>query len=256
MVIPKNVSTKAQVSSEYLSQQKEKYGNVPWNQDCCVLVTGTKFPDSIGAHIASSLLSRGRPVKTYNEDLLTSNLESEELGYTALVMCHGATYLEWFEEAPLAELHNVLDVNLKATVNLVQAYVKQTKDLRERKKIIAIGSMAYNHPLNGSAVYCASKAGLAMLMKCLAWELAPKGYDVYCIHPSNVADTPMTRETIQGLIRYRNLSVAEAINYWNDSPIRDCILTKQEIAGLVSYLLSPNTGYLSGAQLELGGGQR
>jgi NAD(P)-dependent dehydrogenase (short-subunit alcohol dehydrogenase family) len=256
MIISQKENTKAEVSSNYLEDQRKKYGNVPWNQDCNVLITGTRFPDSIGAHIATSLSSRGRFVKTYNEDLLTSSLESEELGYTALIMCHGATYLEWFENAPLEELHNVLDVNLKATVNLVQAYVKQTIDLQERKKIIAIGSMAYNHPLNGSAVYCASKAGLAMLMKCLAWELAPKGYDVYCIHPSNVADTPMTRETIQGLIRYRNLSVAQAIAYWNDSPIRDCILTKQEIAGLVNYLLSPNTGYLSGAQLELGGGQR
>ena len=116
--------------------------------------------------------------------------------------------------------------------------------------------MAYNHPLNGSAVYCASKAGLAMLMKCLAWELAPKGYDVYTIHPSNVEDTPMSDDTIDGLRRYRNMTLPEAEAYWGDSPIRDEILTKWEIADLVRTLLSPNTGYLSGAQLELSGGQR
>lgn len=252
----KEENIKASISSEYLTQQRIKYGGNPWNQDCNVLVTGAKFSDSIGAHIVDALRSKGKRVSTYNKDLLTTNLEAEELGYTALIMCHGATYLEWFEEAPLFQLHNVLNVNLKATINLVQAYVKQTIDLGERKKIIAIGSMAYNHPLNGSAVYCASKAGLAMLVKCLAWELAPKGYDVYTIHPSNVEDTPMSEETIDGLMRYRNLSREQAVSYWNDSPIRDHILTKREIAGLVSYLLSPNTGYLSGAQLELSGGQR
>jgi NAD(P)-dependent dehydrogenase (short-subunit alcohol dehydrogenase family) len=116
--------------------------------------------------------------------------------------------------------------------------------------------MAYNKVLNGSSIYCASKAAMAHFVRCIAWELGPKAYDVFAIHPSNVLDAPMSEETIQGLMRYRNMSRAAAEAYWNDGTFRDQPLTKWEIADLVSFLFTPASAYLSGTQLELAGGAR
>jgi acetoacetyl-CoA reductase/3-oxoacyl-[acyl-carrier protein] reductase len=171
-------------------------------------------------------------------------------------MCHGVSHLDWMEDAPFEKVKEIFDVNLFGVYNVAQAFVRDTLHNAMRKRIIIIGSMAHRAVLNGSAAYCASKAGVAHLARCLAWELAPKGYDVYTIHPSNTLGTPMSHDTIQGLERYRALSHDDALSYWNDSKIRKRSLTVDEIADLVYFLLYSQTGYLSGAQLELGGGQR
>lgn len=164
--------------------------------------------------------------------------------------------LNWFENASGRKVRQIFDVNLTGSYMIAQEFVRATIESHHRKKIIFMGSMAYTKVLNASAAYCASKAGLAMLTRCLAWELAPKGYDVYCVHPSNVEDAPMSEETIQGLMRYRNISRDEARMYWRDSVLRDHQLTKEEITFTVRMLLRAEAGYMSGSNVELAGGAR
>jgi 2,3-dihydro-2,3-dihydroxybenzoate dehydrogenase len=164
--------------------------------------------------------------------------------------------MDWFEDAPMDAVENVFAVNLTGSYRAAQAFVRDTIGSPYRKKIIFIGSMAYKSVLNGSAAYCASKAGLSMLVKCMAWELAPKGYDVYIIHPSNVDGAPMARDTIDGLMRYRGISKEEAEAYWGDSYLRGRSLTIEEIAETVRFLLRGRSEFLSGTDIDLGGGQR
>jgi NAD(P)-dependent dehydrogenase (short-subunit alcohol dehydrogenase family) len=219
-------------------------------------MTGDLKASSIGQSIRLSIENAGGFTHSYLRDVR----EPPEIlngPYNSLVMCHGVMHLDWFEDAPIEKLKEVVDVNLTGTINVAQAFVKGMLDKPWRKRIIIIGSMAYKAVLNGSAVYCASKASLAQLTKCLAWELAPKGFDVYAIHPSNTENTPMSEETIMGLMRYRNLSQKEATDYWNDSCIREKSLQCSDISQLVLHLLSDKeSGYLSGTQFDLAGGQR
>lgn len=256
------MSVKSEVSSNYLNAMKRQHGRKPYPEHRRILMTGDGKPGSIGQAIHEELKSRDEVlgVVSYHADLTVADsrhpISGDFLHYTDLVMCHGASHLDWFEDAPLDRLRYLVDINLTGTIAMVQAFVRATIDTPVRKSIVGIGSMAYNRVLNGSAVYCASKAGHAMLMRCLAWELAPKGYDVYCVHPSNTLDTPMSEETIKGLMRYRNLDINGATAYWNDSMIREQSLTKEEIARVVAGCVSGDTPYLSGAMLELAGGQR
>jgi NAD(P)-dependent dehydrogenase (short-subunit alcohol dehydrogenase family) len=171
-------------------------------------------------------------------------------------MSHGANHLDWVEDAPIDKNNNTIDVNLKGSINLAQRFVRGTIDRPYKKTIIAIGSMAYRSVLNGSAAYCASKAGLAMFMRCLAWELAPKGFGVYTIHPSNTLGAPMSEETIVGLMRYRGLSREEARDYWGASLPKKQWLTPENISDMVNFILSGKAEYLSGSNIELPGGQR
>jgi NAD(P)-dependent dehydrogenase (short-subunit alcohol dehydrogenase family) len=218
------------------------------------MITGAHNSNSIGAAIIKHNASHQWILANF--DVCDYNIESDFEPFTALVMCHGVTHLDWIEDIPPERIDQAIMVNLTASIHLVQQFVRSTINAPHRKKIISIGSMAHRAVLNGSAAYCASKAGLAHFMRCAAWELAPKGFDVYSIHPSNVQGTTMTEDTIKGLARYRSLTREDAEAYWATGNPHTSALTTDEIARLVGYLLQPGTRYLSGANLELAGGQR
>ncbi len=91
-----------------------------------------------------------------------------------------ATPLGSVDDAPYQEL---LDVNLKAPLFLAQAaapHLEKTKGC-----IINIADIYGRQPLNGHAVYCAAKAGLIMLTRSLALELAP-GIRVNAVAPGAI----------------------------------------------------------------------
>jgi NAD(P)-dependent dehydrogenase (short-subunit alcohol dehydrogenase family) len=250
---------KAHASSNYLRQLLDLHGHKKWNpSDIRAIIVGATKNNSIGQAIAKRLAASKICSRIWGTDFDVrddQNLPSFQ-NRNVLILSHGVTYLDWFEDLPYEKMKAILDVNLYGTARTIQTFVKANIYANERKRIIIIGSMAHRCVLNGSAVYCASKAGVAMLGRCLAWELTPKGFDVFMIHPSNTEGTPMSEETIEGLMRYRFLARKEAEAYWNDSPIRSHILQTDEIAELVMDLLKPHTTYLSGCQIELAGGQR
>lgn len=259
MITYKTDNTKSRVSKDYLNLihniHDHKVQRLPLN----VVLTGDKRPGSIGEAIREEIKYHSwssSKLSSYSLDVREPVPFYYFQNTNTLILCHGVTHLDWFEDCPIDKAKEIIDVNLFGTVNLVSSFVRDTIDNDFRKRIIIIGSMAHKSVLNGSAVYCASKAALAHLARCLAWELAPKAYDVFIIHPSNTYKTPMTEETIQGLQRYRMMTREEAESYWNDSPIRKKILNTREIAKLVVFLLGPEAQYLSGCQLDLAGGQR
>ena len=176
--------------------------------------------------------------------------------FDVAVFANGFTHLDWFEDIPLEKINQIISDSLTASIVGAQSFVKDTINMPWQKNIVFVGSMAYRNVLNGSAVYCAAKAGLAHFAKCLAWELAPKGYNVFCVHPSNTEGTPMTEETIQGLMRYRGLSREEAEAYWGAVLPKNKWLQPEDIAETVNYQVSGKADYLSGANIDMAGGQR
>lgn len=252
--------SKELVSSSYMETQKERHSHKPYPAKHYTLISGTAREGSIGGAIRDFMRDRGHIVDEINGDI--RNTKTIELfgqrQATSLVLCQGVTHLDWIEDAPLHKIVEIIKVNLTGSILAAQTYIQASMDSPYRKSIIFIGSMAHRAVLNGSAAYCASKAGLNHFAKCLAWELAPKGYDVFCINPSNTEGTPMTADTIEGLMRYRHLSKEAATAYWGASLPREHWLQKEEIAKLVAFLLSSDGrgGYLSGAPLDLAGGQR
>jgi len=247
---------KTTTSNSYTELQKLRHGHkpIPLPKEQVIAMTGAARASSIGEAIFNSLSPNAKDIQKINDDVRGTVFLPREAN--VLLMCHGVMHLDWIEDCPEAKMEEVLDVNLLSMAVLIKQFVKNSIDLPTRKQIVVIGSMAHNHVLNGSAVYCASKAGLNMLIKCLAWELAPKGFDLYCINPSNTAGTPMTEDTVRGLMRYRDLTRAEAEGYWGASNPRVDWLSPKNIADLVEFILSGKGQYLSGCNLDLAGGQR
>jgi NAD(P)-dependent dehydrogenase (short-subunit alcohol dehydrogenase family) len=94
-----------------------------------------------------------------------------------------------------------------------------------------------------NAVYCASKAGVIMMTRALANELAPHGINVNCISPGNTA-TPMNYEirTSPALKHFLEAMAAR-------TPSGRVYSTAEEIAGVALFLVSDETRAMHGSNV-------
>ncbi|OGS50402.1 MAG: hypothetical protein A3K65_04185, partial [Euryarchaeota archaeon RBG_16_68_12] len=105
-----------------------------------------------------------------------------------------------FLDRPLAltserEWDRVLDVNLKGTFLCTRAVLPNML----RRRMGAIVNVSSDSGLVGSAgmsAYCASKAGMILMTKALALEVAVRGVRVNAVCPGEV-DTPMLRRDME-----------------------------------------------------------
>jgi NAD(P)-dependent dehydrogenase (short-subunit alcohol dehydrogenase family) len=252
--------SKDTISKNYMMKQKATHTADVLPPNRRAVVFGAE-EGNIGGSIAAKLKLDGFEVVSFCKGTFNLNLESDrdllEWGwFDTVVFCNGRTHLAWIEDQPNEEIAEVISDSLLSSIYGARDFVRHTLYNPYRKHIVFIGSMAYKAVLNGSSPYCAAKAGLAHFARCLAWELAPKAFDVFCVHPSNTKGTPMTEETIKGLMRYRGLDRKEAEAYWGAVLPKWQWLLPENIADLVSFLVSGKAEYLSGANLDMAGGQR
>ena len=252
---------KEEISKSYIDKQIAEHGDkfLRFNRE--FLVTGVA-PGNIGEAIAERIESIGSVVRVGREDYdlsigtQVSKMIDKNNTVDTLILCHGYTSLDWIENQPSEMIHRIVDSSLTSHIDLVSIFAHKSKHQNYKKIIIIIGSMAANSVLNGSAPYCAAKAGLQHFVKCAAWELTPKGFDIFLLNPGNVPNTPMAEKTIRELALYRKMSPESAREYWSASNPRTSFMSKGEISDLVHYLSAGGCRYMSGSAINLSGGQR
>lgn len=231
-----------------------------------VIITGYG-KGGIAEQIRKVLEAQGRkvyPLSAVDMDLRSpgsmfaamGNISFRHQKISALVNCGGDMDLQWFENYLPSRMEELIRVNLLGPMYLSKKFIQKTIDLPWPKHVVHIGSMAARTPLNGSAPYCIAKAGLEMMCRCMAWELAPKNFNVLCVHPSGIEETPMGQKTISKIQEFRGVSRKEAKDYWRTGMIRDRLLSKMEVARVVELFLSGKCDYLSGSAVCLTGGSR
>lgn len=246
--------SKEQISRNYLEETKNKYLTDKRGKRRAIVV-GSNRVNNIGFHIARRLKRTCEIVEEFDE-LSWWPPEIIPPKTNILILANGSTHLDWIENQTDDNIVNTIENCLTTSIVATKHFVKNTIEVPGPKYIVYIGSMAYSSVLNASSVYCAAKAGLAHFAKCVAWELAPKNYNVYCVHPSNTEGTPMTHKTIADIARYRNISEDEAHMYWGAVLPKAKFLQPGEIADVVEFLVSGKADYMSGSQVNLAGGQR
>lgn len=138
--------------------------------------------------------------------------------------------------------HAVIETNLTSCFNMCRHVVP---GMRERNfgRIVNIGSINGQKGQFGQVNYAAAKAGMIGFTKALAMETAAKGITVNTICPGYIA-TDMTGAMKQEVL---------------DSIIRQIPMTRmgkpEEIAGVVSFLVSEKASFMTGATLSANGGQ-
>jgi NAD(P)-dependent dehydrogenase (short-subunit alcohol dehydrogenase family) len=129
----------------------------------------------------------------------------------------------------------LMRINLKGVFLCAQAAAKHMIP-RKAGRILSIASGRGVAGAPNSAHYSASKAGVIAFTKSLAVELAPHNVTVNCVCPG-ATDTPMSR------IGY----TAEQFKKREEiPPLMDGLTHKFEIVGLVRYLLSDATKFVTG----------
>jgi NAD(P)-dependent dehydrogenase (short-subunit alcohol dehydrogenase family) len=111
--------------------------------------------------------------------------------------------------------------------------------------LIAISAPQAVTPMPFQAHVCAAKAGINMLIKCLAMEWGPAGVRINGISPGPIGDT-------EGMRRLAPTKEAEEA-YTRMIPLRRAG-TKDEIAALAMYLCSDAAQYMTGAIYNCDGG--
>jgi 3-oxoacyl-[acyl-carrier protein] reductase len=135
----------------------------------------------------------------------------------------------------------VLEINLRAVFRLSRAVMRGMMKARWGR-IVNITSVVGAAGNAGQANYAAAKAGVVGLTKSLARELGSRAITVNCVAPGFI-DTDMTRA----------LPEAQRTALLAQIPLGR-LGTAQEIADAVSYLASPQAGYVTGAVLHVNGG--
>lgn len=97
----------------------------------------------------------------------------------------GITQRSLFQEADLAQLRRVMEVNYLGAVHLTHAALPQL--IARRGVVAAVSSVAGFAPLLGRSAYCASKHALHGFFDTLRCELAPQGVAVCLVSPAFIA---------------------------------------------------------------------
>lgn len=134
------------------------------------------------------------------------------------------------------DLDQMLAVNVRGVFLSIQAALGH---LQQGGRIVTIGSNTAertNYP--GSSVYSMTKAAVAVMVKGIAIDLAPRGITINNVQPGPTV-TDMTAEHIEA-IRSR-IPLQRAAD-------------ADEIAALVAWLASAESSYMTGSSLTIDGG--
>jgi len=143
---------------------------------------------------------------------------------------------------PVEEWKKVLDLNLNAVFFCLKAITPHMIK-NNYGRIVNISSIAGKEGNPNASAYSTSKAGVIGLTKSLGKELANKNIAVNTV-------TPAAAKT-----RIFDQMTKEHINYMLSKIPRNRFILVEELASLVTWLVSEENSYTTGAVFDLSGGR-
>lgn len=164
----------------------------------------------------------------------------EEHGaYYGIVNNAGITKDTAFPAMTSDEWDGVIHTNLDSFYNVIHPCIMPMIRLRNGGRIITLSSVSGIAGNRGQTNYSAAKAGIIGASKSLALELAKRKITVNCIAPG-IIDTGMVSDEVQEhalpMVPLRRMGKPE------------------EVAGLVSYLMSDIAAYVTRQVISINGG--
>jgi NAD(P)-dependent dehydrogenase (short-subunit alcohol dehydrogenase family) len=201
---------------------------------------------------AAELAESGAEARAYPTDVsdptsvrASVDAAANDLGRPQIVVnCAGIGRFAHTHEVPFEEWQRIIGVNLTGTFLVCQAAIPHLLD--GGGAIVNIASNAGIKAQPYSAAYCASKAGVVHLTRVIADEYVKRGIRANCVAPGGI-DTPLQNEFMH---------MPEGVD-WKAfrkvmSPLGNS--TPDEIAGVVLFLASDETRYMTGSIVSIDGG--
>ncbi|MGH7267842.1 MAG: SDR family NAD(P)-dependent oxidoreductase, partial [Candidatus Rokuibacteriota bacterium] len=161
-----------------------------------------------------------------------------------LVNCAGVVRRKPALETTEDDWDFITGVNVKGVFFACQAIAPRMRQAG-RGRIVNITSIAAELALKNRAAYCASKAAVAQLTRCLALEWGPDGITVNAVGPG-ITETPMTRGFLDADPGRRPTMIGKM-------PIRR-LAVPDDMVGAVLFLASDLAAYVTGQTVYVAGG--
>tara|TARA_B100001250_G_scaffold370223_1_gene354234 strand:- start:652 stop:1401 length:750 start_codon:yes stop_codon:yes gene_type:complete len=152
----------------------------------------------------------------------------------------GPSFKTW--EYPLDQWNQVIDIDLNGTFNCCKS-VSPYMIKNDYGRIVNIASIAGKEGNPNASAYSAAKAAVIALTKSLGKELADYNIAVNCVTPA-AAKTKIFDQISE-----------EHINYMLSKIPRKRFLKVDELASLVSWLVSEENSYTTGGVFDISGGR-
>ena len=163
----------------------------------------------------------------------------------------GIAHAKPFEKITTEEWDEIMDTNVKGVFNVCQF---ASPLLEDKGRIINISSVSGLQGMSGHAHYCASKFALQGLSQVLAKELKGRRITVNTVNPGPT-NTDMWKQLDKEY---------SEINNWpedmkQEDKYYDKLLIKRmgepiDVANVVSFLLKPESEYITGTHIKVCGG--
>lgn len=158
-----------------------------------------------------------------------------------LVNNAGITIDRKFENMTHEDWNRVMQVNLNGTFNCTKAFFEDIK-AADHGRLINISSVVGQQGNYGQANYATSKGGLIAFTRTIALELARHGSTANCVAPG-FTETDML-EKVPDRVREK-IKAKIPLNRFADP---------QDIVGIVRFLASDSSDYMTGQVLGINGG--
>jgi len=152
----------------------------------------------------------------------------------------GPNHKTW--EYPIEDWQQVIDIDLNGVFYCCKSVVPNMIS-NDYGRIVNVASIAGKEGNPNAMPYSAAKAGVIALTKSLGKELADKNIAVNCVTPA-AAKTRIFDQISQ-----------EHIDYMLSKIPRNRFLKVEELASMVSWLVSEENSYTTGGVFDLSGGR-
>mgnify|MGYP003639732139 CR=1 FL=1 len=156
----------------------------------------------------------------------------------------GLVMPELIEDVTLDNLHKVFDLNVRTAVQVVQMFLAGMKEQRWGR-IVNITSRSMLGAKKRTS-YSAAKAALAGCTRTWALELAEFGITSNAVAPGPIATELLYQARPKGSADYHDML--------DDMPVGR-IGEPIEVAEAIAYLISENSGFITGQTLHVDGGK-
>lgn len=158
-----------------------------------------------------------------------------------LVNNTGITHDASLKHMTFEQWHQVINANLTSVFNMTH-HVLPLMLMQEYGRIVSISSINGRKGQRGQCNYAASKAALFGFTKSVALEVAAKGITVNTISPGYI-DTSLLANVKEDVLK----TIVQAI------PVGR-LGYPEEIAAAVAFLVSQESAFITGANLDVNGG--
>ena len=160
-------------------------------------------------------------------------------GLDVLVNNAGTVFPKPFEESTLEEMDRVFAINVRGTMVATQAALRHMKS---GGRVIMIGSVAGERSsAPGMVPYNATKGAVKMFTQALSKEVGGRGITVNNVQPGPI-DTDLNPASGEWSVPQK---ASTALGRYG---------RVEEVAALVAFVASPESSYITGANLSVDGG--